>query len=452
MVKGDTIAAISTPHGHGGIGVVRLSGPESLRISEEIFRPVGDSLRPRVATLGDIEDGERGTLLDRCLATFFPGPNSYTGEDVVEFSCHGSVPVLTRMLQILAEKGVRPAGRGEFTLRAVLNGRMDLTQAEAVNRLVRARTLLQAERAVTQLEGSVARRVQRIEEALLDAVARMAASVDFADEDEEFISRREAEKSVGQIKTELHELISGFDRADLLREGAVVVIAGAANTGKSTLFNAILKRDRSIVDKQPGTTLDYITETVDIGGLPLTLVDTAGLRSTGGDVEIKGMRRTEERLGVADLVLLVTECGRPLNNEERAILAGLERKDKDVLVVGNKCDLGIATSRGEDALEISALKGDGVSNLLKVVSERIIGEGLDSSTQGELITELRQQQLFRQANEAVGRASALLNDAAFNELVLEELNDAMRLLGEITGGKTVDDVLERIFSNFCIGK
>ena len=452
MMKGDTIAAISTPRGHGGIGVVRLSGMESLRIAEEIFHPKGDSVKPRVATLGDIEDHARGVMLDRCLLTFFPGPNSYTGEDVVEFSCHGSMPVLARVMQILVDRGARPSGRGEFTLRAVLNGRMDLTQAEAVNRLVRARTLLQAERAVSHLEGSISRRVKRIDEMLLDAVARMAASVDFADEDEEFISPHEAAECVERIVKELDDLISGFGRADILREGAVVVIAGVANAGKSTLFNAILKRERSIVDERPGTTRDYITETVDLGGLPVTLVDTAGLRSTEGDIEIKGMRRTEERLGEADLVLLVTECGRSLNSEERSILAGLKKHEKAVLVVCNKCDLSEPTGECDSALTISALNGEGVDGLLKTVSEIICGNGLDSAASDELITELRQQQLFKLTNEAVGRAATLLEQVAYEELVLEELNSAMRALGEITGGKAIDDVLERIFSNFCIGK
>jgi tRNA modification GTPase len=431
---------------------VRISGPDAIAITGNVFVPMAGELKARTAILGEIVDIQSGASLDRCLATWFPAPNSYTGEEVVELSCHGSVPLLRRLLEMLSEKGARPAGRGEFTLRAVLNGRMDLPQAEAVNRLVRARTLAQAELAAGQLAGSVSREVKRIDEALLDAVARMEASVDFADEGREFISRGEARRRVAEIEGELAGLIEDFGRADLLRDGALVVIAGAANVGKSTLFNAILRRERSIVNEQPGTTRDYISEAVDIGGCPVTLVDTAGLREAGGNLEIEGMRRTEEQLGEADAVLLVAECGRELNGREEEILKSLKQRGTPVLVVFNKCDLAEPPG-GEEGISISALEGRGLDRLLERLEEVISGEAVTEEKTGrELITELRQQQLFREAHGFVSRAFGLIEEDSYDELVLEELNAAMRTLGEITGKKAADDVLERIFSAFCIGK
>jgi tRNA modification GTPase len=452
VFTGDTIAAIATPPGRGGIGILRISGSDAKRIAEAVFVPNAGKLKARTAMLGDIHDTERGVVLDSCLATWFPAPNSYTGEDVVEFSCHGSVPLLRRLLEIVVNDGARPAGRGEFTLRAVLNGRMDLAQAEAVNRLVGARTLTQAEKAAAQLKGSVSTLVTEIDEALLDAVARMEAAVDFADEGQEFISRAEAREIVSGINGRLKDLIARFGRADLLRDGAVVVIAGRANVGKSTLFNAILRRERSIVDEQPGTTRDYIAETVDIGGYPMTLVDTAGLREAAGGVEIEGMRRTEERLGEADAVLLVAESGRALDGREREIIEKLKGRGTPILVVYNKCDLAEPLDDGKE-IAVSALKGIGLGGLLMRLEELLAGEKEGEVGAGRvLITELRQQQLFRQAYDFVRKAEALLKQEAFDELILEELNSAMRTLGEITGKKTADDVLERIFSSFCIGK
>jgi len=455
LMLGDTITAIATPPAPGGIGVVRLSGPDAEAIALRHIKLKKETLEPRVATLCELRDERRKAAIDRCLVIFFPGPNSYTGEDLVEFSCHGSMPVLRRLVAMLVDAGARPARPGEFTLRAVINGRIDLTQAEAINRLVRARTLLQAEQAVEQLKGAVSRRVKKIDAVLLDAVARMGASVDFADEDEEFISRAEAEKLVEWLEDELGAVVEGFVRADLLRDGAVAVIAGAANVGKSTLFNALLKRERSIVDAQPGTTRDFIAETIDLHGIPLTLVDTAGLRSAGGRVEIEGMRRTEERMGEADIVVLVAECGRELSAEEKALAARMRGEGKRTIIVFNKCDLeppSLEDGVGEVAI-VSALKGDGLGALLEALERALeMEEGERRDDSGPLITELRQQQLFSKAAEAVGRAAELLRKREHDEVVLEELNCALETLGEITGRKSADDVLQQVFSNFCIGK
>ena len=455
MIGGDTIAAIATPSGPGGIGVVRLSGPDALRIASKIAATGDGALTPRVATLCDVEDRENGALLDRCLVTWFRGPNSYTGEDVVEFSCHCSAPVLRRLMELLAQNGARPAAAGEFTMRAVLNGRMDLTQAEAVNRLVRAKTLLQAERAVAQLDGAVGRRIALVDELLTDATARMGAAVDFADEEEEFISRSEAKRILERVKTELTDIIASFGRADLLREGAVVVIAGAANVGKSTLFNALLGHERAIVDEEPGTTRDYIAETIDMEGVPLTLVDTAGLRDSKEGVEIKGMRRTEERIGEADGIVYVAEHGKGIGRDERDLLHGLEERGKKIIVVLNKADIS-KTEKGNsdrEAIKTSAVSGEGIDKLRDAIASMLGAGGMArESAESVLITEVRQQQLFRKTTEAVDRALELIGEERPDELALEEMRLAMDALGEITGKKTTDDLMRRVFENFCVGK
>jgi tRNA modification GTPase len=453
MNRGDTITAIATPPGPGGIGVVRLSGPDAHAIVTAVFEAERGCPEIRKVCLGKIVDRGKGFTLDRCLLTLFKAPNSYTGEDLAEFSCHGSLPVLRRLLEILADNGARPALKGEFTLRAVLNGRLDLAQAEAVNRLVRAGTLEQAAEAVMHLEGEVSKLAARIDNSLMDVVSRMEASVDFAEEGEEFLHRDEAVKILAQVDRLLTETLFGFRKADLLRDGAVAVIAGATNVGKSTLFNALLQRRRAIVDHRPGTTRDYIAETIDLDGVPLTLIDTAGLRAGVEDVEIEGMRRTEEKLGEADLIVLVTECCRELTNDEAVLLERLRRGGREVLLVKNKADLLDETGNrntAQEELQISALKGEGIRKLTEKIKERLGAE--DQAARGSLITELRQQQLFRETAEAVSRARAQLDMGAFDEVVLEELNAALESVGRITGKKTTDDILERIFADFCIGK
>lgn len=459
MIRADTIAAIATPRGIGGIGIVRISGPDSLAIAQNIFQPhsVNDSsaggFSPRMSILGRLVDSRTGGVLDECLLTYFKAPHSYTGEDVVEFSCHGSQPVLDRLIELLAESGTRLAERGEFTYRAVVNGRMDLTKAEATNRLIRARTLMQAEQAVRQLEGRVSLQVSGIEDRLLDIIARMEAAVDFAEEDEDFIERDVALNSLSTLCGELKGLTSGFAAGNKIREGAVVVIAGRANVGKSTLFNAILKQERSIVDHQPGTTRDYIAETIELDGLPITIVDTAGLRKGGESVEIEGMRRTEKQIGRADLVLMVTEAGNELYPEERDIFESLAIEKTAVIHVANKTDKlqrKTGLTKGRNLIHVSALTQDGVTELIEQMRQSL---GIDElKSEKGIITELRQQQLFSLVAEKTSAALALYEENAYDEVVLEELNGARKHLGEITGGGATEEILERIFSRFCVGK
>jgi tRNA modification GTPase len=455
LIKTDTIIAVATPTGSGGIGVIRLSGPEALEFSQKHFTPLRQdkNLTPREAIYGKITDPETQKALDYCLATYFPNPNSYTGEDVVEFSCHGSRPILRRVIDIFLKSGVRHAGPGEFTLRAVINGRMDLTRAEAVNRLIRADTLIQAEQAMSQLEGNVQKTVLEWENRLLDIIARMEAEVDFAEEEENFVIRDQAMENLARLENDLKELVDNFQTADLLRDGARIVLAGKSNAGKSTLFNSILNMERSIVDDTPGTTRDYITERIQISGVPVELVDTAGLRIGGEKIEREGMRRAEKLLQNSDLVLLVTEKGKAEEQEELDLLAKLKEWDKEYIVLRNKEDLeeeNIFAFKDEQRMQISALKKTGIKKLMARVKDKL---GLLEIESGkEIITEVRQQQIFKKVLENVKEAHSLFQAEAYDEIVLEELNNARRSLREITGRGSTEDVLNRIFSSFCIGK
>lgn len=362
MIKADTIIAVATPPGSGGIGVVRLSGPDSLRKVLEIFFPKNKkltSLPPRQAIYGKIKNPENGNTLDYCLATYYTKPNSCTGEDVVEISCHGSRPILRRVIEIFLKLGVRHAAPGEFSLRAVNNGRMDLTRAEAVNRLIRADTMIQAEQAMAQLEGNVQKTVYEWENRLLEIIARMEAEVDFAEEEENFVIRNAALEQLQILENDLEHLVSNFAKADLLRDGARIVLAGKSNAGKSTLFNSVLNMERSIVDAAPGTTRDYITERIQINGIPVELIDTAGLRSGGEKIEREGMRRAEELLKSSDIVILITEKGVDAEKQESDLLRNLQDWGKEFILVRNKIDSDFIEKDAfpeHEKLDISALK------------------------------------------------------------------------------------------------
>ena len=455
MIKTDTIIAVATPTGSGGIGVIRLSGPDVQNQIRKYFSPLKSrkNLSPRTAIYGKIIDPESRKTLDYCLVTLYVAPHSYTGEDVVEISCHGSRPILRRVIDIFLKSGVRHAGPGEFTLRAVINGRMDLTRAEAVNRLIRADTLIQAEQAMTQLQGTVQKTVYEWENRLLEIIARMEAEVDFAEEEENFIIRENALKQLAALEDDLQHLVDNFQTANLLRDGARIVLAGKSNAGKSTLFNAILKMERSIVDDAPGTTRDYITERIQLNGIPVELVDTAGLRIGGEKVEREGMRRAEEMLKSSDLVLLVTEKGKTEESEELDLIQKLKHWQRQYLVLRNKEDVveeSLDAFGDEEKLQISALKKTGIEELMNLVREKL---GLiDIESEKQIITEIRQQQIFAKVLENIQQAHSLFQDQAYDEIVLEELNGARRSLREITGRGSTEDVLNRIFSSFCIGK
>jgi tRNA modification GTPase len=455
MQHNDTIVAVATPPGMGGIGVVRMSGNNSLRIALACFKPKNktiklDAFPARTAVYGSLLDTETNTVLDHCILTYFQSGASYTGEKVVEISCHGSRPILRRAVQLFSLQGARPSGPGEFTLRAVLAGRLDLTQAEAINRLIRADTLVQAEAAVHQLEGSVSKQVFVLEEDLLNTIAAMEAEVDFAEEDENYSHREHVKIKLNSVLLMLAEVISGFQKADNLRDGAVVVIAGKSNAGKSTLFNAILSQERAIVDSVPGTTRDFISEKIDLNGLPVTLYDTAGLRKSDQVVEVEGMKRSEKLILSADLVLHVLVAGDSMTEEDERISNLLQEKQVPIITVWNKDDLESARLVSENDISVSALQLKGIERLKKKIRELLHIDEIASER--SFVTEKRQQQLFLNVEHHIQMAMMHLENEMYDEVILQELNDAMYNLSEITGRGGNEEILGRIFSSFCIGK
>jgi tRNA modification GTPase len=442
----DTIVAIATPPGRGGIGVVRVSGPEAQRIALQLIaadRP----LEPRRATFTAIVGAERAEI-DHVVATYFPAPRSYTGDDVVELSAHGSPVVLHAIVASAIAHGARLAEPGEFTLRAFLNGRIDLPQAEAVADLITAATPLQARAAFDQLEGTLTEQIGELDRALFDLAARLEASIDFPDEGYHFLDAASVAAELDSLIERTSALLDGARRGRMIRDGLQVAIVGAPNVGKSSLFNALAGAARAIVTNVPGTTRDLVTEVVDIGGLRVTLVDTAGLRETTDAVESEGVARAQRAQQVADLVLFVLDRSLPLPDQlERAGMA-LPCK---ALYVANKADLAAAWHRS-DAVEVSALSGDGLDDLRARVVAALDVDPLDDPPP---MTNVRHIALMQRADGALRRAcEAALPDGGSlsEEFVLADLQEARSALEEISGRRAPDEVLAHIFSRFCIGK
>ncbi|MCA1563632.1 MAG: tRNA uridine-5-carboxymethylaminomethyl(34) synthesis GTPase MnmE [Acidobacteria bacterium] len=449
----DTIVAIATPDGRGGIGVVRISGTDALRVAAAILDR-REPLVPRHATFARVIDRGGGEEpIDQVVATFFQAPASYTGEDVVEISGHGS-PVLMRDILMAAVKaGARLAGPGEFTLRAHLSGRMDLVQAEAIADLIEAATPLQARVAFDQLEGTLTRRIGELHEALFDLTARLEASLDFPDEGYHFLQPNAAATEIRVITTLVDALLSAGRIGRLIREGRHAVLVGRTNTGKSSVFNMLAGAQRAIVTATPGTTRDLLTERVDLGGIPLTLVDTAGLRSSEDEVEIEGMSRARRADAMADLRIVVLDRSRPLDQDDLTLLA--ETGPAGVVVAINKCDLpacwnGQELPTAAPTVQLSALRGEGFAELRATI-ETALG-ATEPTRDTAAISNVRHVALLARAREALDRAAGAASAGASEEFVLADLAEGRTALEEITGARTPDDVLAHIFSRFCIGK
>ena len=452
----DTVVAVATPPGRGGIGVVRLSGPEALAIACQLTGR--ETLEPRHATLTQVVQPPEAparsapTVVDHVVATYFVSPHSYTGDDVVELSGHGSPPVLQRLVELAMRAGARLAEPGEFTLRAYLNGRLDLVQAEAVADLIDAVTPLQARAAMDQLEGTLTSAIRTVDLALLDLTALLEASLDFPDEGFHFVTRDDGRAALDQIRRDLDRLAADGRAGRVVREGRMVVIAGPPNAGKSSLFNALVGSARAIVAEIPGTTRDAVTERVEIQGVPITLVDTAGLRETDDPVESEGVARTRQAREVAALTLVVLDRSTALPAEVHDVLAA----GGPAVVVINKCDRPGAWSpedlggSADAAVHVSATTGAGLTGL----RERIIGElaGRNDWRDTPAISNVRHLGLIDEARAAVGRAADAISAGATEELIVADLTDARRSLEAITGRRAPDDVLRHIFARFCIGK
>lgn len=443
----DTIVAIATPAGRGGIGVVRVSGPEALPIAAALTGR--DRFEPRHATLVRIGAHDAA---DQAIVTCFPAPQSYTGQDVVELSAHGSPVLLHAIVRSAIAAGARLAEPGEFTLRAYLHGRMDLVQAEAVHDLVSAVTPLQARSAFDQLEGTLTERIRAIDAALFDLSARLDASLDFAGEGYHFVEPGRAAGEIDAIIAAIDTLLRDAGAGRLIREGAQVVIVGRPNAGKSTLFNALAGAGRAIVTDVPGTTRDLLTETVDIRGIAVTLVDTAGIREQPSDVvETEGIARARGAIGRADLAILVLDRSRPLGGDDEALLRMVAASRH--LVVASKVDLAPAwtpddAARG--AVALAAATGEGVDALRDAIAERLGLRELHRDTPS--ITNIRHVDLLQRARAALLRAREAAVENTPEEFVAADLIEARGAIEEITGLRTADDTLRAIFDRFCIGK
>jgi tRNA modification GTPase len=454
----DTIAAISTPLGEAGIGIVRLSGPAAEAIARAIFRPrrARSHFLSHHLYLGQIVSSPE-EIVDEVLLTIMRGPRTYTREDVVEIHCHSGMGVLRRILELTLAQGARLARPGEFTLRAFLAGRIDLTQAEAVLEVIQARTAASLRVAAGHLEGRLGRSLQQARASLLDLLARVEAALDFPEETGELPAGALAAALAGSREA-LEALAASYQEGRLLREGLLVVIAGQPNVGKSSLLNCLLAQDRAIVTEIPGTTRDLVEEVITLGGVPVRLSDTAGLRPAQDRVEELGIRRTRERLAQADLILYLVDGSLPLTPEAHQDLA--ELGERPGLAVINKVDLILAFSVTDlekaTALpisKISALTGEGIDNLKQQVVDLTLKRGLN--TTGEMVTQARHHQHLQKCLGYLAQARELLvtgEPAPAWELVALELQEAIRELGEITGQEVGDDVLDRIFSEFCLGK
>lgn len=439
----DTIVAIATPPGRGALGVVRLSGPDAHRTALSLLERT-EPLEPRRATFSRARFQD---VPDQVVVTFFQQPKSYTGEDVVEISAHGSTVVLEAIVRSALACGARAAAPGEFTLRAYLNGRIDLPQAEAVADLIESVTPAQARAAFDQLNGTLTSSITGIDAELFDLIAKLEASVDFPDEGYHFVDPGAVERAIAGVIGAIDRLLAGARLGRLVREGATVVLAGKPNAGKSSLFNRLVGSHRAIVTAIPGTTRDLVSEVVDLAGLRITLVDTAGLSESSDPVEMEGVSRAGQAMTTADLVLMVvdgsaTECAPDVVSQVVVY--------KQLTVV-NKSDVCTGHVWG-DCIRVSALTGDGIDLLISRIHARLAGVVLADSP---AITNVRHVDLLTRARVALARAATAVATSAgtlSEEFVLVDLQDARRLLEEVTGARTADDVLIHVFSRFCVGK
>jgi tRNA modification GTPase len=445
----DTIVAIATAPGRGGIGVVRLSGAQARTMGEGLVRLVRPLAAGR-ARFGYLVDGDTGDVLDEVVVTFFEAPHSYTSDDVVEIAMHGSPVLLEYALRRSLAAGARLAEPGEFTQRAFLSGRLDLTQAEAVRDLIEASTLHQARVAAQQLGGSLSRRVSPVKERLVALIAGLEAGVDFAEDDIDTMAAGEIVSRLAEIEAPLQELERSFGYGRIVHDGLRLAIVGRPNAGKSSLFNRLVERDRAIVTAMPGTTRDLVTERVSMEGIPVELIDTAGLREASDEAETLGIAKSREAMAEADLVLLVMDIAAEAHVEDLATLEALG--ERPVLVAANKVDL-----QGTElpALRVrvvrtSAVTGEGIAELRQAI--------LELATKGApvqetvLATNLRQREAITTALAALGRAREGAAVEVPHEMILLDLYESLSSLDALTGTTTTDDILHLIFSSFCIGK
>ena len=442
----DTIVAISTPTGRSGLGIIRISGADALEISSKILKLRPDhQWRSWGAALAELTD-ESGSVVDRIVVTYYARPRSYTGEDLVEISCHGAPVVLRFCVERACRAGARLAEPGEFTLRAYLNGRIDLPQAEAVRDLIEATTLYQARIAAQQVEGSVSRRIRPVKEQLLELIALLEAGIDFAEDDVSVAPAEEILRRLDPIQRVLAALLQTFDYGKLVHSGITLAIVGRPNVGKSSLFNRLLEQDRAIVTDIAGTTRDLVSEVAAIRGIPVKFVDTAGIRAGHDLVEKLGIERSYQAMADADVTLVVLDLSEPIHADDLALIERAKTQGRHILI-GNKSDLARRAEPPEAFTAVSAITGEGLETLRDQIAPAAAREQ-DSG----FITSIRHAQLLAESIEALGQAREAAELGIPHEMLLLDLYAALRPIDAITGATTADDILNRIFSTFCIGK
>ena len=448
----DTIAAIATAYGEGGIGIIRISGDDSREILRKIFT---GKIESRRLSYGKIVD--ENEHIDEVLAVYMKGPKTYTGEDVVEINCHGSMVALRKTLALVLSKGARMAEPGEFTKRAFLNGRLDLSQAEAVIDVIKAKSDRSFDVAISQLEGSLSKRIEKIRQALLDLLVEVTVNIDYPDEDIEIMTYDKARDCLCNIRNMIGELLATSGSGRMIREGIRIAIVGKPNVGKSSLMNCLLRESRAIVTEIPGTTRDTIEEAVSIRNLPVYLIDTAGIRDTDDTVEKIGIEKTKEAFNNADYIILVVDGSRPLTSEDEEIISYV--RGRRALVLLNKRDLGAEVTVDViseklpdcDIIETALSKGEGLTEIEDNIESLVYG-GQISQGESLMVNNVRHIDLLKQADSAAGDALSLLEIMEPLDIVEIDIRNAYDFLGEIVGDTVSDEIINEVFARFCLGK
>ena len=459
MFIDDTIAAIATAPGEGGIGIIRISGEKSLQVAQSIFKSKSGKMikdyNARTLIYGTVVDNEK--VIDEVLVAYMKGPNSYTAEDVIEINCHGGFISVKKILELILSKGVRLAEAGEFTKRAFLNGRIDLSQAEAIIDVIKSKTDMAHEVAQSQLEGSLAKKIKDLRMNVTEVLAHLEVYIDFAEEDVEEITYQTLEEKALELRNEIKKLYDTAESGKILRDGLKTVIVGKPNVGKSSLLNSILGENRAIVTDIAGTTRDFIEEFVNIKGIPLKIVDTAGIRETEDVVEKIGVEKSRESFSTADLVIMVLDASRKLSEEDMEILESL--KNKKTIVLLNKMDLEPQIElekieefvNSEDIIKISALKHQGIEELQDKI-EAMVYHGSVKNSSNLMITNSRHKDALFKAYESINDAISAIEQRMPYDFIEVDFKNIWDYLGYINGDTVREDLLDTIFANFCIGK
>lgn len=461
MQQGDTISAIATPQGEGGIGVIRISGEHALKTAGRVFRAANG--KPLVmagshhAVYGHIVD-EKGQIIDECLALVMLAPHSYTVEDVVELQCHGGLMTLRKTLELTWQAGARPAERGEFTKRAFLNGRLDLSEAQAVMDIIKARTETSLTMAAGHLTGHFSKLIKEMRHDILGMIAHIEAAIDFPEEEVDDVLTYDIQKNVVELRNKIASLLKTAHAGRILRDGLLTAIIGKPNVGKSSLLNSLLREERAIVTEIPGTTRDSIEEYANVGGIPLRIIDTAGIRATDDVVERIGVEKARSYVREASLILALFDASRPLDEEDAEILKLV--KGRDAILLLNKDDLTPAVTpdtlhervkKEVPVITISTRTKDGLEALTQEITKKVYA-GTQAGEEGSFVTDARQAEVLRQADEHLAAAIRTIEADMGLDFISIDLRSAWEKLGELTGETVGEDIINEIFSKFCIGK